>query len=181
MKLSGTVWKLPGQVGATDLVPARFDDAGVNDQWEECARHLLEDVDPSLAGALKRGDIIVAGTQLGTGHAHYYRAAIMTCKFAGVGALLSDSVKELFQRASIDQGLVAWPYPGICALVSSGDHLELDLESGHALNRTTGGTANFRPLSPIVLDILRAGGSFPLALQRALPGGPADRAPASSL
>ena len=48
MKLSGKVWKLGDNVSVFDLLPAKYDDLGLNDKWTECATHLLEEVDPSF-------------------------------------------------------------------------------------------------------------------------------------
>jgi 3-isopropylmalate/(R)-2-methylmalate dehydratase small subunit len=167
MKLAGRVWKLGDRIGATELVPARYDDDGVNDRWSACATHFLEDVDPKIAGAVRQGDIIVAGTELGCGHAHYYRAAIMTCKAIGLGGLFGETTHDLFQRAAIDQGLAFWAFPGLSAFVETGDRLELDLSSGEARNLTNGRASRFEPLSPIILDILRMGGSYDWARERA--------------
>ena len=80
MKLSGNVWKFGDDLGVCDLLAAKYDNLGVNDQWEECATHLLEELAPDFATQARPGDIIVAGFQLGSGHAHYYRAAIMALK-----------------------------------------------------------------------------------------------------
>lgn len=166
MIIHGVVWKYGDDVGATDIVPARHDKAGMQRDWEECSKHLLEDLDPTFAGAVQRGDVIVGGSQLGAGHAHYYMAAIMGSYTAGISALLADSVAALFFRAAIDAGVAAWSYPGISEFVSTGDRLHLDLRTGHAENRTTGATREFGPVSPIVLDILNAGGADAWALRR---------------
>ena len=166
MIIDGKVWKYGDGVGATDIVPSRHDKAGMTRDWPECARHLLEDVDPSFADSVQPGDILVAGKQLGSGHAHYYMAAIMGSHAAGVSALLAESVSALFFRAAIDAGVTAWSLPGITDLVATGDHLRLDLRTGEAENRTTGASAQFAPVSPIVLDILDAGGADSWALQR---------------
>ena len=166
MKLEGRVWKFGDSVGATDIVSARYDKEGMNSQWAECAKHVFEDVNPELATKVQPGDILVAGTNLGTGHAHYYTAAIMGCKFAGFGGLLAERLNGLFQRAAIDQGVPALSIAGLGGFVNNGDHLEFDLVSGAACNHTTGATRQFAPLSPIIIDILSSGGSLNWALRR---------------
>lgn len=166
MIVAGRVWKLGDGIGATDIVPARYDKQGMSRQWAECATHILEDVDPELAGAIRPGDLFVAGQSFGIGHAHYYSAAVMASRTAGIGAFLADGISGLFQRASIDFGMPAWAFPGIAALVAQGDRLEVDLATGEARNLTTGAEARFPPVSPIIVDILDAGGSEPWALRR---------------
>ena len=170
MKLSGKVWKLRNDVSVLDLLPAKYDDLGVNEKWAECATHLLEDVDPHFASAMQPGDIIVADEMLGVGHAHYYRATILACKASGIGALLAESLVDVFQRGAIDQGLPTWAYPGLSAFVEAGDTLEFDLASGEARNITQGTAASFIPLSPVILDILAADGGFGWAKKRAARG-----------
>jgi len=167
VKLSGRVWKFGDGLSVFDILPARYDDLGVNARWEECATHLFEDVEPRFAAEAQPGDIIIAGADLGTGHSHYYRATILACKARGVAALLGESAVDLFQRGAIDQGLPVWGYPGIADLVQSGERLEIDLATGEVRNADTGATMTFRPLAPVVLDILAADGAFNWAKARA--------------
>jgi 3-isopropylmalate/(R)-2-methylmalate dehydratase small subunit len=166
MIASGRVWSLGDGVRATDLVSAQYDRLGMSGQWGECAKHLLEELRPGLAGAMSSGDLLVGGSGFGGGHAHYYMAAVMGVRTAGFGAILVDSVNGLFQRAAIDFGLLVWDLPGISRLVAEGDVLSADLEAGRAENLSTGAALEFAPLSPIVLDILAAGGTAPWALKR---------------
>jgi 3-isopropylmalate dehydratase small subunit len=166
MILSGKAWKVGDDIGATDLVSAKHDKLGMSGQFEECSRYLLEDIDPEFAQAVRPGDMIVAGRNFGNGHAHYYNAAVMTCRAAGIAATFAESVNGLFQRASIDQGLPTWVFEGLHDLVDNGDQLEIDLAQGFATNRTSGKTRQFKPVSPIILDILAADGSRNWALRR---------------
>lgn len=163
---TGRVWKLGDNVGATDLLPARYDKQGMSRQWEECAKHVLEDARPGMAERIRPGDIIVAGEGFGSGHAHYYSAAVMGCKTAGIAAFLVDGIGGLFQRACIDFGMPAWTMKGIAALVSDGDELRADLATGEVQNLSTGTAASFAPVAPLILEILGAGGSEPWALRR---------------
>ncbi len=166
MILAGRVWKLGANVGATDLLPARHDKLGMSRQWAECAKHILEDARPGLAERAEPGDIVIAGEAFGSGHAHYYSAAVMGCKTAGIVAFLVDGIGGLFQRACIDFGMPAWTMKGIAAFVTEGDRLSIDLATGQARNVTAGTIARFDPVAPLILDILRAGGSEPWALRR---------------
>lgn len=167
MRLGGNIWKYGHRLSATDIVPSEYDTFGMSHDWASCAKHLLMHKDPDFVTSQRPGDLIIAGEQLGSGHAHYHMAAIMACKTAGVSALLSDSVSALFQRAGIDQGYPIWAFPGISELVENGDHLEIDLATGKADNRTSGLSVTFKPVSPLILDILAAGGSLDWAINRA--------------
>lgn len=166
MILRGRVWKFGDELGATDLVSAAYDRFGMSRQWDECAKHLLEDIDPHFPAKVGRGDLLVAGRNLGAGHAHYYTAAIMGAHTAGIGGMLGETMGGLFRRAAIDLGVPALAVGGIAALVETGDELEVDLAAGKAVNRSNGAKIGFAAVSPIVLDILAAGGSTSWALDR---------------
>jgi 3-isopropylmalate/(R)-2-methylmalate dehydratase small subunit len=166
MKLAGKVWKFGDGLGATDILPARYDKQGMSRQWAECAKHIVEDVAPGVAEQIQPGDIFVAGRSFGTGHAHYYNAAIMGSREAGIRGFLVEGISGLFQRGSIDFGMPAWVLPGISELVETGDRLEIDLATGHARNVTTQVAREFPPVDPIIIEILEAGGSQNWALRR---------------
>lgn len=166
MKLAGTVWKFADGLGATDILPARYDKQGMSRQWDECAAHLFEDVAPGVAARIGKGDLLVAGNGFGAGHAHYYSAAIMGSMAAGLCAFLAEGIGGLFQRGSIDFGMPAWVVPGIAGLVADGERLEIDLAAGAARNFSTGASLAFAPVAPLILDILAAGGSQRWALGR---------------
>lgn len=169
MKLAGHAIRLGDGIGATDIVSAQYDQQGMSRQWEECARHLLEDVDPAILPAIRRGDMVIAGQNFGRGHAHYYMTAVMACKTAGLSALIADQVNVLFQRAAIDQGLLVWQIKGIHDFVTNGDGLEIDFAKGSAVRTAADGTREtllFKPLAPLIVDIVTAGGSNDWALAR---------------
>ncbi|WP_242128696.1 hypothetical protein [Sphingobium sp. Sx8-8] len=166
MKIEGKAWVFGDGLGATDILSSRYDKAGMSRDWAECRKHLMEEIDPAFSVAVKPGDIVIAGDNLGRGHAHYYTAAIMACKEAGIAALLCDGVNALFQRGAIDQGFLTWAMPGISALATTGDRLAIDLATGEAANCDSGRTEQFAPVSPLILDIVAAGGSLDWALGR---------------
>ena len=64
MKFQGTVHKFGNNVDTDVIIPARY--LNTTDA-EELARHCMEDIDPSFAGRVKPGDVIVAGENFGCG------------------------------------------------------------------------------------------------------------------
>ncbi len=168
MIVEGRVWKLGDGVEATDILPARYDELQAKNLWDECAAHLLEDIAPDYAKAGQPGDIVIAGKQLGVGHAHYYRAAIFASRAAKLGGIFAESVVDLFLRGSIDQGVAVWRIPEISTFAETGDLLHIDLQAGKAINRTQDRTMDFKPVHPAVLEILAAGSAFEWAKAKAL-------------
>lgn len=172
--IRGRAWVVGDRVSVTDLVPARYDKAGMSRDWVECSRHVLEDKLPGASDLIESGDILIGGTDFGVGHAHYYMTAIMGCVTAGFSAMFADSVNTLFLRAAVDAGVTVWAFPGLSDHIHQGDQLAVDLETGTVQNLTSDSTLQFGAVSPIVLEILRAGGSEPWALNSVRASSPSD-------
>lgn len=166
MIIQGRVWKVRDDLRATDIVSQKYDQFAMSKQYDECAKHVLEDVEPRFVGEMQPGDIIVAGRNFGAGHAHYYGGAIMGMKRTKIGAVCAESINGFFLRVAIDFGLPAWSFPGLHAMVSTGDELKLDMLSGDVSNLTTGQTAKVPGMSPIIGDIIAADGSLRWAVKR---------------
>lgn len=166
MKLQGKVWRFGDDLGATDIVSAKYDKAGMAHDWVECGKHLMEDIAPHFAAEVRPGDIVIAGRNLGRGHAHYYTAAVMACKVAGISAILCESVNALFQRAAIDQGFLVWALHGVSGMAEAGERVDADLGRG-SLHNLTRDTVHPIPVLPgLVVEIVTAGSSMDWALRR---------------
>jgi 3-isopropylmalate/(R)-2-methylmalate dehydratase small subunit len=170
MIIQGRVWKIRDDLRATDVVSERYDEFSMSKRFDECAKHVLEDVEPRFVKEMRPGDIIVAGRNFGAGHAHYYGGAIMGMKRTGIGAVLAESINGFFLRVAIDFGLAAWSFPGLHALVNTGDEIRLDMLSGDVTNLTTKTVAKVDGMSPIIADIIEADGSLKWAVQRVAAG-----------
>jgi len=165
MILKGNVWKVGDNVRAQDILMPCYGAEIPESSLEERASHLLQDIYPNFSSSVKKGDIIVGGSNLGCGHVHYHNFAIGACKTAGV-ALLADTLDVLFMRTAIDVGLPVWSSPGLSSIVETGDLLEFDMRTGQAKNLTTGKSMMFKSAPEVILDILDAGGNVPWALRR---------------
>ena len=114
------------------------------------AAHVLEDLDPALGPRLS-GAVIVAGRNFGCGSSR--EQAAIALKEAGVVAVVAPSFARIFFRNAINIGL---PLIEADLLCHDGTIIRFDLESGWV--ETGGKRSPVRPLSPRMLDILRAGG-----------------------
>src|SRR5881296_3493235 len=83
--LTGRAWAFADGLRAEDVLPARFAMLPAN----LAARHLLADVDATLAGRLAPNDILVAGYELGDGPGG--DAAARALAAAGVIAVVAGS------------------------------------------------------------------------------------------
>jgi 3-isopropylmalate/(R)-2-methylmalate dehydratase small subunit len=135
---------------------------------EEYGKHCMEVLDPDFPKKVKKGDFIVAGENMGYGHDHEFGP--MAIKGAGVAAVICDSTNRNFYRNAFHIGLPVIEYKGIKEKVKQGDELEVDLAAGTLRNLTTGEKLKFQPVPDFLLEMITAGGLYPL-LKRKLAEG----------
>lgn len=167
--MRGNAWKFPGildvdwEICSYLLVRQLAEKGPVTE--EMLGEHCLVNVDPDFPRKVRRGDFVVAGPNMGYGHDHDH--ASMALKGAGVAAVLCESSAPYFLRNSIDHGLPVIELPGVMDAVATGDDLEVDLRAGKIMNHSrTGGELTFTPLPDFLLDVLDAGGIYPMLKPR---------------
>jgi 3-isopropylmalate/(R)-2-methylmalate dehydratase small subunit len=154
MTLTGLVWRFGDEVDTDVLAPGIY----MKGPLEELAIHCLESVEPSFAGSVKEGDIIVAGRNFGMGSSREQAAQVLT--HLGVAAVIAPSFGGIFYRNAFNWGLPAI----ICASVDgieNGHRLELDLEGGTISNLDTGESLTGDPIPGHLMGLIDAGGLVP--------------------
>lgn len=120
------------------------------------ARGMLFDaIRPGFGGEVRTNDIIVGGRRFGTGSA---RPVAMHLKALGVIAILAESMSSLFQRSAINAGVLAVAVPGITAMFSDHDAIEIDDETGFVRKLHAKSALTFAPLPSLARSIVAAGG-----------------------
>ena len=119
-------------------------------------RYLLETVDPSFAASVRPGDLLVAGANFGCGSAMEIAATVILA--AGIRAVIAQSFSRTFFRNAINNGLL--PVECDTREIGEGDRLVVTFEdAGLTVANLTGGTQlAAKPLSPMMVRILDAGG-----------------------
>lgn len=151
-EMSGRCWKFGDNI-PTDLI-VRADRA--LGSIEEMAKHVLETVNPDFCKNVKKGDILVAGKHFGQSSGR--ATAPKSIKATGVGAVVVEYASRLFYRNCFEIGLPLLECEGITDMVSDGDTLSVNIRTGKIVNETTGKTAQARPISPFLLEMMEAGG-----------------------
>ena len=150
------VWKYGDNINTDVIFPGKYTYTISHDPGE-LARHALEDLDPSFAGGVRAGDVIVAGRNFGNGSS---REQAVTCLVhAGVRAVIAASFARIYYRNAINNGLLAIVCPGVVGRVETGDMLEIDM-AAHEI-RAGGRSFDFAPLPEEVRAIVDAGGIIP--------------------
>ena len=84
----------------------------------------------------------------------------------GISVVIAESVARLFFRNAVALGQHVLQVPGITRLAREGDELEVDLAAGRIRNLTTRAEAGFAPYSPLVADVIDAGGIIEVLKRR---------------
>ena len=161
MSIEGKVWKFGDHVDTDAIIPARY--LNVSDP-AELARHCMEDADPSFAGRISSGDIIVAGENFGCGSSREH--APLSIKGAGVSCVVAKSFARIFYRNAINIGLPILACPEAVEGTEAGDRLTVDLRAGTIANQRSGCVYHTAPFPSFVMEIIEAGGLVPYTAQR---------------
>jgi 3-isopropylmalate/(R)-2-methylmalate dehydratase small subunit len=153
MQFRGKVWKFGDDVDTDVIIPARY---LLTHDPKELAEHVMEDIDPTFAGQVEEGDIIVAGKNFGCGSSREH--APIAIKGAGVSVVLAKSYARIFYRNAINIGLPIVECPEAIDDAETGDILEVDTDEGVVINTRTGKSYDATQHSPYVQEIIRQGG-----------------------
>jgi 3-isopropylmalate/(R)-2-methylmalate dehydratase small subunit len=161
MAIRGRVWRFGDNVDTDVIAPARYLDSPDPQDW---AAHTMEPLDPEFAKKVARGDIIVAGENFGCGSSREH--APIALKWAGIEAVVAESIARIFFRNAINNGLAVLECKGISEETRAGDELEIDLRTGEIKNLTTDQRFRFVEVPDFILEIIAKGGLVPYLLAR---------------
>ncbi len=171
MKLRGKAWKFDGVLDvdweicpheiATDMNRRyQLGELTKEEVIKEHGKYCMINVDPDFPKKVQPGDFLVGGKGMGYGHDHDH--ACISIKGAGISAVICEGTGGYFKRNSIHHGLPVVELKGIMSVVEQGDELELDLEKGTLKNVRSGKIVNFQPWPKFLIEIIQAGGLYPL-------------------
>lgn len=153
MQIKGRVWKFGDDVDTDLIIPARYlNTTDIN----ELAAHCMEDADPTFAGSVQAGDIIVAGKNFGCGSSREH--APLAIKGAGVSCVIASSFARIFYRNAVNIGLPILESPDAAEAIQNGDQVEVNLAEGTIKNLTREGFYRAAPFPPFMQQIIQAGG-----------------------
>lgn len=146
---SGRAWSFTDNLRAADVLPLRFGTLAPAD----AARRLFGDLDATLAGRLRPGDVLVAGYNLGLGDGGAAAAAALGA--AGFGAVVAASFAAGFEEALWSAGVPALAVDAP-AIFHTGQVLRINVEAGTIANLSSGDRQPIRNLTDALLERLRA-------------------------
>ena len=161
LKFKGKVWVFGDNLDVDkEIIPFRERELGLMKDGNY-GKWCMTPVDPDFPKKVKKGDIMVVGTNMGCGHGHQRaNIGIIQC---GISCVIAESFDRNFFKNSINLGLPIIEYEGIRQKVKEGDVLEVNLHEGKIKNLNTKETLNFTPLPDFLMEILESGGLEPYA------------------
>jgi len=159
--ISGPVRKLGANVSTDEILPGRY--MSTTDSAVLAAR-ALEGLDPTLRENLNPGDILVTGTNFGTGSSR--EAAPRALQAAGFAAIVAESFARIFFRNCINIGLPVFWLPDARLMFHDDEIIEIDATSGVIRNTRTGIEAQSQPLPDFIQALVEHGGLIEYAKTR---------------
>ena len=90
------------------------------------------------------------------------RPASRSLKNLGISCVLAESINGLFFRNCVNYAFPAMECPGVSDLFAEGDLAQVNFDDGAVRNKTTGKALKANVLPAKLLDLLQAGGIYPL-------------------
>ena len=148
--LSGRVWKFGDNIDTDIIIPARY--LAYTDPLV-LGQHCMEPLAPDFAKSVRRGDIIVAGSNFGCGSSREH--APIAILSLGIPVVIAKSFARIFYRNAFNQALGLLE-ADIYDAVSVGDTIEVDLATG--LIKTARGEVPALPIPSFMLELISEGG-----------------------
>lgn len=149
-KIKGKTWKFGDNVDTDAIIPGKY---LVINKSEELAKHAFENVRPEFATRVKKGDIIVAGENFGSGSSREHAPLALK---ENVSIIIAKSFARIFFRNAINIGLPV--LESDTTEIDEGDTLEVDLTKGIIFDKTKNKTLEVSELPIFVRRIIESGG-----------------------
>lgn len=151
--LVGKVIKYKDNVDTDVIIPARY--LNTSDP-NELAKYCMEDIDKTFTNRVEKGDIIVAGRNFGCGSSREH--APIAIKASGISCIIARSFARIFYRNSINIGLPILECEEAANAIEEGHKVEVDLENGNILDKTTGVSYKAEPFPEFMQKLIAAEG-----------------------
>ena len=157
----GTAFKYGDNVDTDVIIPARYLN---NPAPEELRRHCMEDIDPTYASRVQKGDIMVGGWNFGCGSSREH--APIAIRESGACCVIAASFARIFYRNAINIGFPILECPEAAQKIQNGDVVSVDFETGVILDETLGETFKATPFPAFIQRIIASGGLLPYLKER---------------
>ena len=147
---TGKVWVLGDDIDTDIIIPTEYLALKTIDDMKQYGFSPLR---PELAGQIEKGDIIVAGKNVGCGSSREQAPEII--KALGISCVIAKSFARIFFRNSINNGLLLIEQPDLHDDIKEGDTITVKMNEHVDYN---GKTYPIAALPENLMDIIQAGG-----------------------
>ncbi|MGA3174001.1 MAG: 3-isopropylmalate dehydratase small subunit [Syntrophorhabdales bacterium] len=148
--LSGRVWKFGDNIDTDIIIPARY--LAYTDP-DVLGQHCMEPLVPGFAGKVRKGDIIVAGSNFGCGSSREHAPVAILA--LGIPVVIAKSFARIFYRNSFNKAL-ALLEADLYDTIEEGETVSVDLAAG--LIRTGSVEVRAKPIPTFMLELIGEGG-----------------------
>lgn len=155
MIFRGRVWVAGDNINTDLILPIQAYYMTIEEQpkWVFSANR------PGWSDEVRKGDILIGGKNFGMGSS---RPAARSLRNLGIACLVAESINGLFYRNAVNFAFPALEAPGVSQLFEEGETAEVSFEDFQVANPGNGKSLRTAPMPEPLLDILRAGGIYPL-------------------
>ncbi len=161
MHFEARTWKFGDNINTDLILPGH----AMMKPFDEQPKYTFSANRPGWVDEVRQGDILVGGSNFGTGSG---RPGSRSLKLCGVACLVADSINGLFFRNCVNYGLFALECPGVSAAFEEGDVAAIDFETFAVRNVRTGVELAGKRFPKMLMDIMVAGGIYPLMEARGM-------------
>ncbi len=154
-KVEGRAWVFGDNIDTDLIVPSKY--LTERDPLV-MARGTFENTRPEFVKQVKAGDIIIAGSNFGSGSSR--EEAPFVLQTLGIRFIAARSFARIFFRNAINLGIPLIEVNIPKDMIADGDRLEVDFDTGTLKNLRSGNVIKFQKLPPFLQEILDAGGAL---------------------
>ena len=152
--ICGKVLKFGDNINTDIISPPQYMELSV----AESSKYAMSAVDPTFSTRIKKGDIIVAGVNFGSGSSR--ETSPLSLKYLGVGAIVANFFARIFYRNAINLGIPVIECTDTDK-ISENDNLEIDLENGIIVNYTKNETYQCSKIPNHIMALINDDGLVP--------------------
>lgn len=153
VKYSGKTWKFGDHVDTDVIIPARY---LTTSDPKELGKHCMEDADPDFVKKIRKGDLIVAGRNFGSGSSREH--APIAIKAAGISCVIAESFARIFYRNAINMGLPIFESAEASRMIQAGDTVRVNGQTGVIEDLTLKEKFQAEPMPPFMQELIHDGG-----------------------
>ena len=151
----GRLWLFEETINTDVLAPGFY----MKSPIEELSKHCLEAIRPEFASNVRKGDVILAGENMGVGSSREQAAEVL--KFLGVSCIIAKSFAGIFYRNAINLGLPVFTLPSEPSLPKQfvdGSFVNFDFDSSTLTLEKPNLQIKLDPLPMFLRELITDGG-----------------------